>query len=185
MRMIRDKKGRLNNKGMSIIELLIVMTIAVMIMAMLVVSYTLINRSSASKSMNRLVNVLRSARVDAMSKGQAAGVVRLIVDGGNVYARVGNNTDRELICGGGVIMTSALMGDYTSAPAPGTASTGGIVSFNTNGKLRQAGSDASTANCFLIVSGSKQYIVRVYAETGAIEGTLYTAPPAPEGGEGG
>ena len=178
-----SEKRRLNNKGMSVIELLLFMAIAAMILVMVLVSYSVINKSSASKSMNRLVNVLRAARLDAMSKGQAAGVVRLINDGGNIVARVGNNTDTELICGGGVIMTSVLSSDYTTIPAAGTASNGGIVSFNTNGKLRMAGADASTVNTFLMVSGSKQYIIRVYAETGAIEGLPVTAPPpAPEGG---
>lgn len=180
----KDKKKRLlNDKGMSIMELLLFIGIAVMIMAMVLISYNVINRSSASKSTNRLVNVLRSARVEAMSKGQAAGVVRLIVEGGNVYAQVGEDTSRDLICGGGVIMTSANLSDYTSIPTEGTVSTGGIVSFNTNGRLRMAGADASTANTFLIVSGSKRYVVRVYSETGAIEGGLYTEPiPVPEDG---
>ena len=178
-----DKQRRLNNKGMSILELLLFMGIAVMIMAMVLISYSVINRSSATKSMNRLVNVLRAARLDAMSKGQEAGVVQLMLDGGNVVARVGNNTSTELICGGGVIMTSVWSTDYSVVPAAGAASNGGIISFNTNGKVRTGGSNASTVNTFLMVSGSKQYIVRVYVETGAVEGLPVTAPPAaPEGG---
>ena len=183
--MDKKKQRLLNNKGMSIIELLLFIGIAVMIMAMVFVSYSVINKSSASKSANRLVNVLRSARVDAMSKGQAYGVVRLDVDGGNVYATVGKNTNRELICGGGVIMTSVLNDNYTDVPTAGAASTGGVVAFTTNGRLCQAGAVPTTVNCFLLVSGSKQYLVRIYSETGAIDCDLYTGTaesPTPSGG---
>lgn len=155
------KRRRLiNNKGFTLVELIIVLAISALIVGFMLFSYSIISNNSVSKSAKKLENVLRTARTNAMSKGQAAGVVTLDVSEGVCYAVVGTGTtaeERILISGAGVVVNSGL----DAMPAAGAESTGATIVFNTNGRLKMAGATRTTGNYILFSRGTKMYKVVV------------------------
>ncbi len=163
--MSRIRKSLKNNKGMSIIELLLVILITLMIITMLLISYVVINKSDVRKSARRLENVLRTARVTAMSKGRTEGTITFSPDGGNIYATIGSN-DRQLICGGGVsIYAIKNTLNYTVSPLISNGFSSGTVVFDSSGRMNAS----STVNIFKLQKGRKAFLVRVYEETGYVE----------------
>ena len=184
------KKLKKNDKGMSVIELLLVFSLAAMILVFALVSYNVVIRSSVTQSVKRLETILKTSRVVAMGKGQRAGTVEIVPEGSNVYAKYNWNDitaqyeSKELICNGAVVLSAGYSDDLSTPPTIGTSSVGGKVVFNTNGKLKLYGSDATTTNYFIISRGEKIYRVIIYSETGAVESGVFdpTAVPAPGGG---
>ena len=180
------RKKMIGNKGFTLVELIIVLAISALILVFMLFSYSLITNNSVTKSARRLENVLRQAKTNAMSKGQAAGVVRLDVDGGVCYAIIGEGTDAEesvLISGSGVVVTSTL--DELPDPATiGETSTGATIVFNTNGRLKMAGTTRTTGKNFVFSSGKHMYKVVVHKETGAIECGVFTVSDNVAGEEG-
>ncbi len=178
------KRKLIGNKGFTLVELIIVLALSALIVVFMLFSYSLITNNSVTKSAKRLENVLRQAKTNAMSKGQAAGVIKLDVDGGVCYAIIGEGSAAEetvMISGSGVVVNSGL----DTAPAVSDTSNGATIVFNTNGRLKMAGDVRTTGNYFVLSSGTKMYKVVVYKETGAIECGEFIAPPEGEGGEGG
>ena len=165
--MDRYLKRMKNNKGISILEFLLVAVITIMILGMLLISYNLINRSDVKKSARRLENAIKTARVTAMSKGRDAGTLTFVVEGGNVYASIPGAGSRDLISGGGVSMLAVKSKDYSVMPA--ALITGGALVFETSGKVRMEGIGCSSHNIYSLSKGNKTYLVTVYEETGAVE----------------
>ncbi|MBP5608164.1 MAG: prepilin-type N-terminal cleavage/methylation domain-containing protein [Lachnospiraceae bacterium] len=163
------KRIKKDNKGISILELLLVMVITMIILAMILVSYNLINRADVTKSARRLENAIKTARVASMSKGRNAGKLQLIMDGGNLYASIEGAGSRDLIAGGGVFVDAVKSETYGITPAD--AFGGGLVMFETSGILRMNGvddTDRTSHNIFALRKGNKCYVVTIYAETGAV-----------------
>lgn len=173
---MRIKKTLQDNKGVTIIELLLVIGISLLILVFLLISYNVVNNSNTTKAAKRLETVLKNAKVLAMSRGQDAGVVNITVENGKVFAESAPGTahaKKELICNANVILS---VGTGGVAPVVGTTSTPAVVAFNTNGRLRGS---ITTGDFFVLSKGTKMFKVVVYKDTGAIECMLYTPAPEP------
>ena len=81
--MERIKKQLKSNKGMSIIELLLVIMISLLILTLLLISYNVVNNANVTKAAKRMENILKTTKVAAMSRGQDAGVVNFTVENGD------------------------------------------------------------------------------------------------------
>ena len=169
------KSLKKNNKGLSILELLLVMAITVLLLSMVLISYNLINRADVKKSARRLESAIKTARVTSMSKGTKAGALDLVFDGGNMYAVIDGAGSRDLITGGGVTVYAVKKIDnYSYVPGPGEEFGGGKIAFETNGIMRMNGvDDTGAANCtthniYSFQKGDKVFVVTVYVETGAV-----------------
>ncbi len=181
-----------NDKGISLIELLIVFVIMMMIMAMLLISYNVINRTDVNRCTRRLENILRDARVTTMSKGREAGRLHLYANGGNIYGQIGDENP-QLISGGGVFFYAIKSESGSAIPTSDNVLSGGhgYVVFETSGRLKMVGPDPSegampdysTVNVFLLTKGKRTYYVRVYKDTGYVEvidaGSAGVADPTP------
>ncbi|MCR5251209.1 MAG: GspH/FimT family protein [Lachnospiraceae bacterium] len=178
--MAEFRKKTSSNKGMSIMELLLVMAISLMILTMVVISYNVVNNANTTKAAKRLENVLKTARVAAMSRGQDAGVVKLSTENGRLFAYVGEGAaaaKKELICNANVAVSVSDV-EGVAPPIADTPTDGTVyVSFNTNGRIRESRTDAYY---FILARGEKAYKVVVSKYTGAVECGLYT----PGGGDG-
>ena len=178
--MEKIRKHLKSNKGMSIMELLLVIMISLLILTLLLVSYNVVNNANITKAAKRMENVLKTTKVAAMSRGQAAGVVNFVVENGRLFAVTAPGTadeQKELICNANVVV-SAGMG---SMPGAGTDSVGATVAFNTNGRIRTS---VTTADHFLLTKGERQFKIVVYKDTGAIECGMYSPEAEPDPGEG-
>ena len=170
------KKGA--NKGLTLIEMIMVLGISAILLAMAGLSYNLINNSNVQKSARRLENVIRLARTRSMAKGTASGRLVLYEQNGNIYARIGDDTTPELICNSGVTMEAIVTAaDYTvrsggsSIPAYSTDPSAQIsINFSTAGTGQTFN---NSYNKFLLHRGKRSFEVIVYKETGSVETNMY------------
>ena len=173
------KKNR--NKGFTLIELLIVMLISLLLVTMVLLSYNVVNNANVQKSARRFETIVKTARVQSMAKGTAAGRITLTLENGNLYAVVGDPataTSKELICNGGVkVRAMACTTDYTLRPTVNQLDTNSIpatstISFNTNG-TRRGIDDTTVYNKFIFHRGSRSFEVIRYDQTGAVEVNMF------------
>ena len=170
-------KRRMNNKGLTLVELMIVLGISAIIATLVLISYNVVNNANATKAARRLETVIRTARTQSMAKGMDAGKLTLEVQHGNLYAYIGDpaTATRQLICNSGVTVQGIYCTDnYT--PRTGTAFSTAYLVFNTSGTLRTVGTDATkktTYNKFILNRGNRSFEVIVYSETGALETNMF------------
>ncbi|MBR3515789.1 MAG: prepilin-type N-terminal cleavage/methylation domain-containing protein [Lachnospiraceae bacterium] len=161
-----------NNRGVTLVELLIVLAISAILLGLVGISYSLVSNANVSKAATRLTNIIRTARTTSMSKGTEAGKLTLYEQHGSVYARIGDGQP-EVITKMPVTMTAKYATDYSD-----TTLASEIVSselrFTSSGMLRTAGiGDAQNKyNMFLLTNGRKNMKVLIYLETGKVEVTL-------------
>ena len=168
---------KIGNKGFTLIELLLVMVISVLILAMIMLSYNVVNNANATKAARRLETVIRTARTTTMAKGMEAGKLTLTVEHGNLYAQIGPDGNKDLICNSGVTV-KGLYCDSTLGygSRSGADFDKAIIVFNTSGTVRTKGVDAdhkTQYNKFLLNRGNRSFEVILYAETGALKTTMY------------
>ncbi|MBP3297944.1 MAG: prepilin-type N-terminal cleavage/methylation domain-containing protein [Lachnospiraceae bacterium] len=169
-------KKRMGNKGFTLIELLLVMVISLLILAMIMLSYNVVNNANATKAARRLESVIRTARTQSMAKGTDAGLLTLTVMHGNLYAQIGDpaTADMQLICNSGVTVIGRFNVDISDyAARTGTGFSNATIAFNTNGTVRQYGTPKTTMNQFQLNRGNRSFDVRLYNETGALETEMY------------
>lgn len=170
------KRG--SNKGLTLVEMIIVLGISAILLGLVGLSYSLINNSNLTKSARRLENVVRMSRTRSMAKGTAAGRLVLYEQDGNIYARIGDDDSPELICNSGVTMEAiSTTGDYTvraggvSIPAYSVDPSAQIsINFSSSGTVQTFN---SSYNKFLLHRGNRNFELIVYWETGAVETNMY------------
>ena len=171
-----------NNKGFTLAEMLIVMVITMILISILLVSFNTINNANLRKSARRLENVIRLARTKSMAKGTAAGKLYLYEQNGNLYARIGDTDQPELICNGGITVWAAATNNYSLRPAQyntpdlGFGSVGGYpgktISFSTSGVVQTFSADP-VVNKFIMFKGTTKYEIILYRETGSVETRMF------------
>ena len=173
---MNKKKRNINNKGMTLIELLMFIAISSIILAMVLISYNVVNNANATKAARRLETVIRTARTQSMAKGQEEGKLTLTVLDGNVYATIGDpaTAESQQICNSGVTVTGILCADandYKNARV-GTPFTSCQLTFNTSGTVREV-MGSTDYNKFIINRGNRSFEIIVYSDTGSVETNMF------------
>ena len=78
-----------NNKGFSYVELMIVIAIMGIVVGLVSLSFTLVDRTNVAKAGDRLISVLNQGRTNALTKGSSSGYVYFTKKNGALYAYVG------------------------------------------------------------------------------------------------
>ncbi|MCR5129135.1 MAG: type II secretion system GspH family protein [Lachnospiraceae bacterium] len=168
-------KNTKNNRGFTLIEMMIVLAISALMLSVLLISYNVISNANVQKSARRLENVLRSARTRCMTRGVKKGEVTLYEQNGNIYALIGDDTRPTLICNSGVKMEYLATTTYSAragaAPVPPLASAIKL-SFSTSGTVNTFA--GNPPNKFILTRDHRCFEVIVYYETGSIETNMYT-----------
>jgi prepilin-type N-terminal cleavage/methylation domain-containing protein len=104
------KKILKKNKGFSLLELLIVITVSLILVGGAVIGINLVHNANVNSAAERLESAFNSARSISMAKGQNAGAITFRVVGESVYAYIGDpeygrgdtvtTSEMELICTG-------------------------------------------------------------------------------------
>ena len=168
---------RIDNKGFTLVEMMIVLGISAIVMGIVLISYNVVNNANATKAARRLETVIRTARTQSMAKGMEEGKLTLQMQHGNLYAYIGDpaTATRQLICNSGVKVEGIMCtDDYT--PRTGAAITTAYMVFNTSGTLRTVGTvteEKTMYNKFILDNTSRRYEVIVYTETGALETNMF------------
>ncbi len=80
-----------NNKGISYIELVLVMSIALILTGVFTLTIGLINRSNVNRSAEKVFSSVNEARTASLVKGTDKGVLAMTCKNGSVYCYVGDD----------------------------------------------------------------------------------------------
>ena len=148
----------MNNKGFSLIELIVVIVVAAIATSMGIISYNIVNSRNVQKAAKNFEKSVDEARTVSMAKGTANGILTLHYEGNILYCGV-NGTERE-ICNGQV---GVFINGVTVQVPSGTT-----ISFNT------AGQATSTINDLYFLRGQKGCKVTLNKIAGKAETTYYS-----------
>ena len=163
--------GIRNNKGVTIIEMIVVLAIIAILSGLIGLTYQYIHNANVQRAGENLAAALKAARTTTMAKGTENGKLNIIVEGGKMYYTIGDSIEKEEIC-------NQVMGfyikpdktDVTNTPPSGqTGDSTVTIKFTPAGML-----DASTnVNYIVFFKGKRAYSVLIYPETGKVEQTLF------------
>lgn len=175
-----------NNRGFSIMELLIVMAIVSIISGFVGISYSLVTNSNVNAAANKLESAIKTSRVESMSRGQENGKLTIVMADKKMYYVIGeyDSSDRfnwteickkQISCG--------HLNDVNSRPDSSTTSTAFteletvVLYFNSAGMVERTNSTPaltdSVTNCFTFDNGDRRIAVWIYPETGKVETAIY------------
>ena len=160
-----------NNKGFSLIEVLVVIAIMSVMTGLAALSISLVHNANVNDACNKIESALSSARVTSMAKGQEAGKITFIMDGGSLYYTIGDDPTRTRVTTGSITVTTNNVPKCPSAS--GAAWADGVsytYKFNSAGML--VDSDSSPC-CIILAHKARHSAVWVYRETGKIETGMF------------
>lgn len=171
------KKISKNNKGFSLLEMIIVMSVAAIMMGLITITYVAVYNANITNATDALKSAINTARVQSMAKGVDVGKLTLTKRDGFIYAQIGDEGETT-------ICTSAIEAYYftctTTEPSPADYAAlsghlwpeGGTVefTFDTAGTVRTVTPD--TINCFAFKRGNRTMYVIIYPETGKVDSAI-------------
>ena len=176
-----DNRKIQNNKGFTLIEMIVVIAIMAILTATAAVSINVVNNANASKAARRFEAMLNNSRMTSITKGTEAGKVIISKENGKLYGQIGENGEKELICNSGVKVyfnTYSSVIDYNNrimtAEIPDNQKH--IIKFQTNGAAKDMSTDTETDDnfCKMIFSnGNRNLEVVLYRQTGKHEVKLF------------
>ena len=172
------RKVEKNDKGFSLVEVLIVILIMTIITSLALISYSVVSSARISNAGKNLQSVISEARTQSMAKGTNAGKLTLTMENGNLYAQVGDvaTASKEEISSGRM-QIYYVTNDYSSTTGL-QISDGDVleISFNTDGTVRKIDDTGAAINVptnFLFENSSRRMQVVLYLETGKCRTGLY------------
>lgn len=85
-----------NNKGLSYIELIIVIAVMSILTGVTALSMTYVSRTNASKTANQIVTILANSRTQCLAKGKENGKVVFRLDGNTYKYKIGDGSEETL-----------------------------------------------------------------------------------------
>ena len=164
-----------SNKGFTLIELLLVMSISLLLLSLVLISFNVVNNANLNKAARRLENVIRLSRTRSMAKGTEAGKLKLYMQNGNLYAVIGEDDSPQLICNGGIQVKGMSTSDYdlrVGGVALNGLPDGNVIKFSTSG-IVQTFSGTPVMNKFILNKGNRSFEVILYTETGNVETYMF------------
>lgn len=163
---------RKNNKGMSYVELLLVLAIMAILVAVASLTIGLISRTNVNRGAEKLVSAINLARSTSMARGRSDGALEITYDGDNYYYYIGNvsaaNKDDLKV----EFLSSPATVTYATAAAPANQVpfTRLIINFDQSSGKIVACFDQS-ANVIIcdnitLSNGDKTATIKVYPATG-------------------
>ena len=88
-----------NNKGISYIEVILVLTIMILMTGFASVTMAIVNRNNATKGADRIESGFNHAKTLSLSKGSSKGCITFAANGNKCYYYYGDNkNDKYIIC---------------------------------------------------------------------------------------
>lgn len=88
-----------SNKGFSYIEMILVVSISAILVGMITLTMSSVNKNNVSKSANKLELALARCQTLCMAKGSSNGAISLVCENGKYYYYFGNNfNDKTMFC---------------------------------------------------------------------------------------
>lgn len=175
-----------DNRGFSLMELLVVIAVVAVVTGMVGISYSLVTNSNVNAAADKLEYAIRTSRVESMSKGQDNGKLTIVQADGKLYYVIGeydsaNRINWTEICKkqikcGHLNNVSSTPDSSTTATAFGEYETV-VITFNSAGMVQRWTSTPlmtnNVTNCITFDSGKRRIAVWIYPETGKVETAIY------------
>lgn len=87
---------KFNNKGLSYIEMLVVVSIAAVMVGIFTISIGVVTRNNVTKAANKLEGGLSKAQVLCMSKNTTKGCINIYYESGKYYYYYGTDIDNRV-----------------------------------------------------------------------------------------
>lgn len=177
--MIKGMKKTLNeNKGFSLVEVLVVITIMMILVGMAAITYQVISNANVSKAAKALNSDFATARTTCMAKGVDEGTLTLKIINGRMYSYIGSAAEGAAATASEMKQISNGATDVMFATSPDAI--GGAVlaegysvqySFTPSGALTTGTADA----CYVYLFANKKRGARAffYPETGRHDTNIY------------
>ncbi len=177
-----------NEKGFSMVEVLVVMSIIMVLSAVAGLSVSIVNNANVSKAAKKLDSMFNEARITAMAKGEAKGTLSLKVVNGTMYGYIGatppaNIKDWDQISG------SAVKAGRENKPTSFNVETSNVLmaniaegslqtlTFTPSGAVKVPGGAAyTTTNVYTFSHGKRACMFYFYPETGQHGTRIFNLP---------
>lgn len=169
---------RKNNKGMSYVELLLVLAIMAILIGVVSISVGLIARTNVNRGAEQVASTFNQARSTSMARGNTNGRMEITCSNGRYYYYVGNTgaADKEeqkveFLASPGIVTYGAT--SDSGAQTQITATNPLVITFNqssgavsscTNGE-----GNVVSANFITLTNGDDSAVIRIYTATGKCE----------------
>lgn len=176
-----------NNKGVSVVEMLVVIGIIAIITSLAVISFSLVKNADVAKSADSFKASLTTARSRSMAKGDINGRLTFTRNGNVFSSTVGGSGDATILAKGGMKMYVAVKNPATDVleSMAGFAEVSGTSAyyFNTAGMLSYINDPANVADlgkvymfAFRYNSNKRVSAVILYPATGKTETVMWYEP---------
>lgn len=166
-----------NNKGFSLVEMLIVIGVMAILTGIVATSVALVNNANVSRAAKTFESLLNQSRTQSMAKGSDAGKLTITKENGKVYGQIGTG-EKELICSRNIDVyfnaynngTSYTIRDYTDGAKMADGDVR-VIRFATSGVAVKNSTVVPVEDtkefCKLIFAhGNRKAEVTLYRETG-------------------
>lgn len=158
------KKRVGKNRGFSLVELVVVIAISAILITLITFSLSLVKGADAQNTAKRLEHLIKTTRMQALTKGADEGVMTLSLEGGAYYVTIGTGA-KEFLCSQQSITISGATSVQEATNFTPISST--VIEFRTSGKMATYGTE--TRYCkFILDSKGKDYEIVIYPETGSV-----------------
>ena len=164
---------RKNNKGMSYVELLLVLAIMAILIAVASLTIGLISRANVSRGAEKLASTFNQARSVSMARGTSNGVLEITFDGSNYYYYVGSSTDPDKEDMKVKFISSPAVVTYALDSAPTTQIPMGTmikVEYDqSSGSIKRcidASGNVVSFHSITLTNEDKSATIRIYSATG-------------------
>lgn len=162
-----------NNKGYSLVEVMIVIALLCLLTGLAVLSYASINNANVSKAANNLDSAFAAARAESMAKGADAGQLTLSMQHGKLYYQIGDPTTAtmQLISNSNILVyyqyNDPISRNFANQWVDGVTI---VVRFNSAGMVETTGTDLTKV---IFKYDTRNMEVILYPETGKHETGLF------------
>lgn len=156
-----------NNKGFSLVELIVVIAIMAVLMAAIITYIGTLGTAQAKKCANGIVTGFSQTKVCAMSRSSASMVVYSNDDGVFLLTKQGSNERIEKIGSTGAVVEYRTVRDASSfTPVGNSAATGVKIEFDRASGACKKMVSGNYCYGFKITCGKTTYIVNIEPLTG-------------------
>ena len=168
-----------DNKGFTLLELIIVLTISSIMVLFIGLTLGMINGANVNKAAKNCEQAIVQGRVQTMAKGPSTNKVYIWANNGKTYIKVGDNGEREQLCDDKIetyfVKYDATLGvSYRVEVSNCSTSESSSLCFifNNIGALNKTDSTiyslVSGCNGVLFKRGTRETVVYIFPETGKV-----------------
>lgn len=164
-----------NNKGFSLVEMLIVIALLSILVSIAIMSYSTVTNAQLSEAARTYESAINTAIAQSMAKGSEAGKLTIGMENGELYYMIGDTATapKEEICDAR-FSPQYIMGNVagytpsTGAPLGIPITNGSVytIYFNSNGTVDTARSTAGGMSRLTFSYNNRVIEVFLYLETG-------------------